>query len=118
MRWAVEFTDEFDSWWTALSENEQVEISAKVDLLEEHGPTLPRPHADTITTSRHSNMKDLRAKVEERHLRVFAFDPRRTAVLLIGGDKTNDPGWYERFVPVADQLLEQHIRQLKRKSTE
>jgi hypothetical protein len=70
---AVEYTDEFESWWNSLSKDEQVEINAKVELLEEHGPTLPRPHADVITTSPHSNMKDLRAKVEEQHLRVYAF---------------------------------------------
>jgi hypothetical protein len=59
---------------------------AKVELLEERGPTLGRPHADVITTSRHSHMKELRGKVDERHLRVlFGFDPRRHALLLIGG---------------------------------
>lgn len=62
-----------------LSEAEQEEIAAKVELLEERGPTLGRPHADAITTSRHSNMKEFRGKVNDRHLRVlFAFDPRRT----------------------------------------
>jgi hypothetical protein len=50
--WEVEYTDEFVDWWTSLSEDEQVEIAAKVELLEKHGPTLPRPHADVITSSR------------------------------------------------------------------
>ena len=112
----VEFTNEFESWWNSLSEDEQVEIGAKVELLEEHGPTLPRPHSDVIASSRHSNMKELRAKVEERHLRVlYAFDPRRAALLLIGGDKTGDPKWYEKFVPVADNLLDRHLKALRRK---
>ena len=116
VRWEVEYTDEFESWWKSLSENEQVEISAKVELLEEHGPTLPRPHADVITTSRHSNMKELRARVEERQLRVlYAFDPRRTALLLIGGDKAGEANWYERFVPLADGLFDQHLVQLTKK---
>lgn len=109
-----EYTHEFESWWNAPSEDEQVEISAKVELLEEHGPTLPRPHADVITNSRHSNMKELRAKVENRQLRVlYAFDPRRTALLLIGGDKTGDPNWYDKFVPVADELFDRHLKELK-----
>jgi hypothetical protein len=113
--WDVEYTKEFEAWWESLSEDEQVSISAKVELLEEHGPTLPRPHADVITSSRHPNMKELRAKVEERHLRVlYAFDPRRTALLLIGGDKTGDPKWYERFVPLADDLFDRHTKSLKR----
>jgi len=83
-------------------------------LLEAFGPTLPRPHADVIVQSRHPNMKELRGKVNERQLRVlFAFDPRRTAILLLGGDKTGDPGWYERYVPIADNLLDQHLRELE-----
>lgn len=109
--WEVEYTDEFEVWWKSLSEDEQEEIGAKVELLEEHGPTLPRPHSDVITSSRHANMKELRGKVAERHLRVlYAFDPRRTALLLIGGDKTRDAKWYEKFVPIADDLLDRHLK--------
>jgi hypothetical protein len=114
MAWDVEFTDEFEGWWTDLSAEEQEEINAKVDLLQERGPQLPRPHADRIQTSRHSNMKELRGKVNERHLRVlFAFDPRRTALLLLGGDKTDDPTWYDTFVPIADDLFDRHLEQIK-----
>jgi hypothetical protein len=59
-------------------------------------------------------MKELRARVDERHLRVlFAFDPRRAALLLIGGDKTDNPQWYEEFVPIADHLCDQHLRALE-----
>ncbi len=59
-------------------------------------------------------MKELRGKVNERHLRVlFAFDPRRTALLLIGGDKKDDPAWYEKFVPIADDLFDQHLREIE-----
>ncbi len=113
MAWEVEYTDEFESWWHSLSEGEQAEIDAKVDLLQEHGPLLTRPHADVIASSRHSNMKELRGKVEARYLRVlYAFDPRRTALLLIGGDKTGDPKWYEKFVPVADDLFDEHLKRL------
>jgi len=116
MDWEVEFTDEFEGWWNSLSEDEQVEIGAKVELLEEHGPTLPRPHSDVIVSSRHHNMKELRGKVNERHLRVlYAFDPQRTAILLLGGDKTGDPRWYEKFVPIADELFDRHLKELRRK---
>jgi hypothetical protein len=116
MAWEVEFTSQFETWWNSLSEDEQVEISAKVELLQDRGPTLSRPHADVISTSRHANMKELRGKVEDRHLRVlYAFDPRRTALLLLGGDKTADPNWYQKFVPIADDLFDQHLRQLARR---
>ena len=117
MSWDVEYTDEFGQWWATLSEDEQEEISAKVELLEEHGPTLPRPHADVITSSKHSNMKELRGRVGDANLRVlFAFDPRRTAVLLIGGDKTGNASWYQQFVPIADQLFGEHLAQLKKEA--
>jgi hypothetical protein len=115
MAWEVEYTDRFEAWWNSLSEDEQVEISAKVELLQEFGPTLPRPHADVISSSRHANMKELRGKVEDRQLRVlYAFDPRRTALLLLGGDKSGDPKWYERFVPIADDLFDQHLKQIEK----
>jgi hypothetical protein len=113
--WQVEYTDAFETWWHSLSEDEQEEIAAKVELLEERGPALSRPHADVIASSRHANMKELRGRVNERLLRVlFAFDPRRTALLLIGGDKTGDPQWYEEFVPVADDLFDRHLRAIAR----
>ncbi|MGO9127031.1 MAG: type II toxin-antitoxin system RelE/ParE family toxin [Terriglobales bacterium] len=116
MAWEVEYTDAFEAWWNSLSEDGQEEIAAKIELLEERGPALPRPHADVITSSRHSNMKELRGKVKQRHLRVlFAFDPRRTALLLIGGDKTDNPGWYEEFVPIADNLFDRHLREIEQK---
>ena len=114
MAWDVEFTRQFEAWWGSLSEDEQVEISAKVELLQERGPTLPRPHADVISISRHANMKELRGKVKDRQLRVlYAFDPRRTALLLLGGDKTGDPNWYNKFVPIADDFFDRHLRRLE-----
>jgi len=120
MSWEVEFTDEFEAWWNDLSGEEQEEINAKVELLEERGPTLPRPHVDRVHQSRHQNMKELRGelggKSDKEYLRVlFAFDPRRTALLLLGGDKTDDPSWYDRFVPIADDLFDQHLAELKQK---
>jgi hypothetical protein len=119
MAWDVEFTSQFELWWDSLSENEQVEISAKVELLQERGPTLPRPHADVISASRHANMKELRGRVEDHHLRVlYAFDPRRTAILLLGGDKTSNPNWYQKFVPIADDLFDLHLKRLGRKRSE
>jgi DNA-binding transcriptional regulator YiaG len=92
MAWDVEYTDEFEHWWTGLGGDEQEEIDRKIHLLEELGPTLPRPHADVIVQSRHSNMKELRGKVDQRQLRVlFAFDQRRAAILLIGAIKRAIP---------------------------
>jgi len=113
--WEVEFTDAFELWWNSLNEDQQEEIDAKVLLLEERGPVLPRPHSDVITTSKHSNMKELLGNVNEAQLRVlYAFDPRRTAILLIGGDKSGNPNWYRQFVPMADDLFDRHLKQIEK----
>lgn len=111
MEWSVEYTDEFEAWWNALTPEEQDVIDAKVELLQNHGPALTRPHSDGIVTSKHSNMKELRGKSGEVLLRVlYAFDPKRTAILLIGGDKAANPKWYQEFVPVADRLFDLHLK--------
>lgn len=111
MAWEVEFTDEFEKWWDDLNQEQQEELRAKVKLLEQRGPVLPRPHSDVIKSSKHANMKELRGHVNESVLRVlYAFDPRRTAILLIGGDKNGDPGWYAKFVPIADGLFDDHLK--------
>ena len=91
---------------------------ARVELLELAGPALGRPVVDNVHQSRHVNMKELRA---EKGIRVlFALDPRRTAILLIGGDKS--PGersspdwkrWYDRYVPIADDLYDIHLVELR-----
>lgn len=117
MAWEVEFTDEFERWWNGLSEDEQVDIDAKVRLLEELGPALGRPHADAVRGSRHANMKELRIQHAGRPYRVlFAFDPRRSAILLLGGDKTGDADWYERNIPVADGLYDEHLQAVEREA--
>jgi hypothetical protein len=119
MAWEVEYTDEFEAWWNGLTEEEQIELNAKVRLLEQHGPVLPKPHSDVIVTSKHANMKELRGKVifsnHRAELRVpYAFDPQRTAILLIGGDKTGNPSWYEEYVPIADRLFDDHLNRIER----
>lgn len=117
--WPVEYTDEFEEWWNDLTEAEQEKITAKVVLLQERGPILPRPHSDVIVTSRHSNMKELRASTATAELRVlYAFDPRRTAILLIGGDKLGNPSWYEQFVPIADDIFDRHLTQMRKEIRE
>jgi len=112
--WDVEYTDEFGEWWDRLDEAEQVSINQSVRLLRQVGPNLPRPHVDTLKDSRHSNMKELRTQHQGRPLRtLFAFDPRRCAILLIGGDKTGDKRFYERMIPLADDLYDEHLATLK-----
>ena len=113
--WDVEYTDEFEVWWNALTEEEQTDIAASVGLLEERGPNLGYPHSSGINDSGYTHMRELRIQHKGQPYRVlYAFDPRRTAILLIGGNKTGDNRWYEKYVPVADELYEQHIEILKK----
>lgn len=115
MSWEVEFTDEFEGWWNTLTEEEQISVDATVRLLEERGSQLPFPYSSGINGSKHSHMRELRTQHEGRPYRtLYAFDPRRTAILLIGGDKTGNDLWYERTVPVADRLYDEHLNELKR----
>jgi len=115
VEWDLEFTDEFGEWWDGLTEGEQVDVDAKVELLRQLGPTLRRPHSGSISSSSHSNMKELIIQHAGRPYRVlYAFDPRRFGILLIGGDKTGDDRWYEKFVPIADRLFDEHLAALRR----
>lgn len=83
-------------------------------LLEERGPDLPFPYGSGVESSRHTHMRELRVQHQGRPYRVlYAFDPRRTAILLIGGNKTGNDRWYEEFVPKADRLYDEHLQQLR-----
>ncbi len=114
MAYEVEVTDEWLDWFQGLSESEQNEVAAGVGLLEDRGPHLPHPYSSGIRQSRYAHMRELRLKVKSRPFRVlYAFDPRRVAILLIGGDKTGKDRWYEDFVPRADDLYPEHLRSLK-----
>jgi len=115
MAWDVEYTDEFEDWWETLDEDEQMEVAASVGLLEEKGPTLPFPHSSGINGSKFGEMRELRIQYKGDPYRVlYAFDPRRTAILLIGGNKTGDDRWYDKFVPIADKLYQVHLAEIKK----
>jgi hypothetical protein len=114
MKWEIEYTDEFGCWWDGLTGEEQESVCVIVNLLEEFGPGLHRPHADGIAESKHSNMRELRIQHAGNPYRVlYAFDPRRTAILLLGGDKTGDDHWYDKYVPIADRLYDEHLETLQ-----
>lgn len=110
--WDVVFSPEAEAWLDELSDNEWDSIMQAVELLERKGPSLGRPAVDTISGSRHANMKELRSF--GGHLRaLFAFDPRRQAIVLLGGDKRGDwTGWYQRNIPLADDLFDDYLKYL------
>ena len=113
--WEVEVTDEFVEWWRTLTSDQQESVTDRVDLLAERGPDLGRPAVDRIQTSRHHSMKELRAAKGGALRVLFMFDPRRQVILLIGGDKSGEwNDWYEWAVPVADDLYDDYLDELRR----
>jgi len=115
MSWDVEYTDEFEKWWHGLTENEQTSIASTVGLLEEMGPRLPYPHSSDVCSSRHGQMRELRIQHGGDPYRIlYAFDPRRSAILLVGGCKAGNNRWYDQHVPIADKLYDEHIETLKK----
>ena len=91
MTWNVEYTDEFYEWWDELSEGEQDDITATVELLEERGPQLSYPYSSDIKSSNHGLMRELRVQ----------------------SDKTGNDRFYEEYVPVADKLYDEHLETLR-----
>ena len=109
-------TDEFLDWWQQLSQDQQESVADRVDLLANRGPDLGRPVVERIHSSRHHNMKELRVPASRVELRVlFCFDPRRMAILLLGGDKSEGAAWnawYEKAVSEADGLYDVYLAEL------
>src|SRR5687767_6817169 len=110
----VEYTDEFGEWWDGLDEDEQVSVATVIRLLETRGVALGHPYSSGVVQSRHKHMRELRIQHQGKPYRVlYAFDPRRSAILLLGGNKTGDGRWYDRHVPIADRLYDEYLQELK-----
>ena len=115
MEWTVEFHADFDrefQGWPAILQDE---LLAHAKLLQQYGPRLGRPLVDTLSGSRHANMKELRFTWRGGHWRIaFAFDPRRRAILLAGGNKlgANQRQFYATLIRIADQRFDQHLAAL------
>lgn len=116
MEWSVGLHDEFDPEFGELPEAVQDEILALMSLLKQVGPTLGRPRVDTLKGSRHANMKELRFDAADGVWRVaFAFDPKRRAILLVGGDKSggSEKRFYKQLIKKADARFDAHIKRLE-----
>ncbi|MFM2071708.1 MAG: hypothetical protein RLZZ623_1971 [Actinomycetota bacterium] len=112
--WEVEVTDQFIDWWSTLSAAQREAVTDRVDLLAERGPDLGRPVVDRIHSSRHQSMKELRAAKGGALRVLFSFDPRRHAILLLGGDKSGEwNDWYASAIPRADDLYDEYLRELE-----
>jgi len=98
-----------------LTGDQQDDVAYSAGLLAELGPAPGFPHSSKIKGSRHAGMWELRTQSGGRPLPTpYAFDPLRSAILLVGGDKTGDDRWYERFVPLADRIYLEHLAELRK----
>jgi hypothetical protein len=114
--WEVEYTDEFKEWLDSLERKQQKKVATAVGLLQERGISLPFPHSSGVSGSRFAHMRELRVQSQGDPIRVFyAFDPKRSAILLIGGSKTGDDRFYERLIHRADNLYEEHLQKLRKR---
>jgi hypothetical protein len=116
--WSVDLHPACEGWIDVLDQGDSEALLAAIRVLRAQGPALGRPLVDTIQGSRHSNMKELRpgstGRTEVRVL--FAFDLERKAILLVGGDKSDDwSGWYDKNIPIADDRFSEHQAALEAK---
>ncbi len=114
MEWNVVFDPDFRRWFYEQEPAFQDEAFAVIKILEESGPTLGRPRVDTLKSSTFKNMKELRIQYQGEPWRVlFAFDPLRQAILLVGGNKAGNKRWYKENLPIAEQRYEQYLEMLE-----
>lgn len=115
MAYEVEFTDEFQGWYEdTLDAEEQKSVARVVEMLEEAGTALGHPYSSGIKGSKFPHMRELRIQHQGHPYRVlYAFDPRRAALLLLGGEKTGDDRWYDKMIPQADALYATHLKEIE-----
>ena len=115
MSWPVEYTDEFGGWWESLGAEKQDDVAAIVVVPEQRGPRLRFPYSSAVMGSRHGHLRELHVQNGGDPLRIFyAFDPRRTAILLLGGSKAGDNRYYEHMILRADRLYDAYLDEIRR----
>jgi hypothetical protein len=114
MEWNIMFDPDFKIWFYQQEQGFQDEAFAVLGVLEEFGPKLGRPRVDTLEGSDFQNMKELRIQYKGEPWRIlFAFDPKRQAILLVGGNKTGNKRWYKENIPIADNRYKKYLEILK-----
>jgi hypothetical protein len=106
---------DFDPEFMRFPGTVQQMILARAELLRNLGPQLGRPQVDTLKGSKHSNMKELRFSADDGVWRIaFAFDVKRRAILLVGGDKSgvSQDKFYRNLIEIADRRFDQHQKML------
>ncbi len=104
------YTDEFGEWFADLSADDQDAVAHLVELLGQKWLALGHPYSSEIKGSRHA-LRELRSQKRKPIRVLYAFSPERNAVLLIGGDKTGNPRFYDEIVPRAEAIWERYRRE-------
>lgn len=106
--------EDFEEWLLAQTSSVRVGIASHIGLLAKFGPMLGRPQVDTLQGSTLPNLKELRVQLQGDPWRVlFVFDPKRRAIVLVGGNKRGDKRWYIKNIPVAEERYRRHLRQME-----
>ena len=112
--WTVILRPRFLEWLDAQPDDLRARVYASIVLLEDSGPNLARPYADTLKGSKLNNLKELRIKHGGHPIRAFyVFDPVRRAVVLCAGDKTGKKRFYEEQIPIAETEYEQYLQECR-----
>jgi hypothetical protein len=117
MEWSIVFDPDFRVWFYEQEQGLQDEAFAVIRILSESGPTLGRPRVDTLKDCAFNNMKELRIQYQGEPWRIlFAFDPLRQAILLVGGNKSGNNRWYKENIPIAEGRYERYLETLEEKN--
>ncbi len=117
MEWRIVFDPDFRIWFYQQGQGLQDETFAVLTVLTESGSKLGRPRVDTLENSAFKNMKELRIQYQGEPWRIlFAFDPKRQAVLLVGGNKVGNKRWYKENIPIADKRYQRYLETLEEES--
>jgi hypothetical protein len=117
--WEVNLLEEVERWFLQLCESDPVSadrVAEAIDLLAEHGPALGRPAVDRVKGSKFHHMKELRpgSSGSSEIRMIFAFDPRREAIILVAGDKSGAwRQWYTEAIPLADKRFRTYLAGLE-----
>ena len=115
MEWTVLLDDDFASWLYEQESGVRIAITAVANTLKTLGPVLGRPQVDTLKGSNLPNLKELRVQYQGVPWRVlFVFDPKRQAILLVGGTKQGNPRWYKTAIPLAEKRYQRHLAALEK----
>ncbi len=116
IEWIVLLDIDFERWLDQQEVGLRREVVSKSQLLKQHGPSLGRPLVNTIKSSKISNLKELRIQYKGDPWRIlFAFDPVRRAVLLVGGEKQGEKRWYEKNIQIAEERFKRHLEKMEEK---